>query len=179
MEIKETNESDTKKMEEPNDSKMESTIHKNESTTTLLQSVLEETTIKTLDEALDKNKDKMVDRTSFVNFYYELIDKYDLKQKDIYIKANLSYKVANKLMTSLEKEVTNRDRLIAISYVAGFTLTETNTLLKYAGLQTLYARNKRDAVLIVAFNNNINGRNIFDLNELLNKSGEKELDHSD
>ena len=154
-------------------------MEKNETTTTLLQSVLEETTIKTLDDAIDKNKDKMVDRTSFVNFYYELIDKYDLKQKDIYIKANLSYKVAIKLMTNSEKKVVNRDRLIAISYVAGFTLTETNTLLKYAGLQTLYARNKRDAILIVAFNNNINGRNIFDLNELLNKSGEKELDHSD
>ena len=46
----------------------------------------------------------------------------------------------------------SRDKIIALCYAAGMSLNEVNHALTYSGHSQLYAKDKRDAVLIMAFN---------------------------
>lgn len=66
------------------------------------------------------------------------------------------------------KRFPSRDKLIAISFGLQLSLEETDELLKYAGFSTLYARNKRDAIIIFALTNN---KNIFAVNDMLFENG--------
>lgn len=45
-----------------------------------------------------------------------------------------------------------RDKLLQFAIIGGFSLAETNNLLKYGHVAQLYARNPRDAVLIYSIN---------------------------
>jgi len=66
------------------------------------------------------------------------------------------------------KRIPSRDKLIALCFGFKFNLEETDKLLKTAGYSPLYARNKRDALIIFAINSN---KSIFVVNELLFENG--------
>ena len=74
----------------------------------------------------------------------------------------------SKLLTG-EKTTRNRDLILRICYAAEFTLDETQRALRLYPFDTLYARNKRDALIMVCFNKRPG--DIFELNELLNSQG--------
>ena len=48
-----------------------------------------------------------------------------------------------------------RDKLIQFAIIGGFTIDETNNLLKYGQEAQLYARDTRDAVIIYSFNHKL------------------------
>ena len=48
------------------------------------------------------------------------------------------------------KKPLTREAVIALAVVASFTVDEANRLLKYMGMQELYARNKVDAIVMTA-----------------------------
>ena len=65
-----------------------------------------------------------------------------------------------------------RDKLVQFAIAGGFTLEETNTLLKYGHLAPLYARDTRDAVLIYSLNRKLS---LMDTNQALEELGHKLL----
>ncbi len=66
------------------------------------------------------------------------------------------------------KRFPSRDKLIAICFGLQLSLEETDELLKYAGFSALYARNKRDAIIIFSINNK---KSIFAVNDMLFENG--------
>lgn len=62
------------------------------------------------------------------------------------------------------KRVPSRDKLIALCFGMMLDIDETDDLLKYAGYNPLYARNKRDSIIIFAISNK---KSIFTANEML------------
>lgn len=65
-----------------------------------------------------------------------------------------------------------RDKYIQFAIVGGFTLEETNKLLKYAHMATLYARDTRDAVLIYCLQQKLS---LIDVNMTLDDLGHEPL----
>ena len=61
----------------------------------------------------------------------------------------------------MEKHTKDRDLIIRLCMAGHFTWDETNRALKLYGMTELYARDKRDACLIVAINHRI-----YDINEV-------------
>ena len=67
----------------------------------------------------------------------------------------------------MEKTTKNRDVILKICLAGHFLLDEINTALKLYGMIPLYAKDKRDACIIVAVNNRI--YDIDDVDEMLKK----------
>lgn len=66
----------------------------------------------------------------------------------------------------------SRDKLIALCIGIGLNAEETDQALKYAGEAPLYARSRRDSILISGI---LNGRSVMEINGLLYDHGEKLL----
>lgn len=66
-----------------------------------------------------------------------------------------------------------RDKLLQFAIIAGFTLEESNTLLKYAHLAALYPRDTRDAALIYCFQQKLS---LLETNMTLNELGHNSLE---
>ena len=62
------------------------------------------------------------------------------------------------------KKTASRDKLIAIAFGMHLSAEETQTMLKLSGNRMLYARDKRDAILLFALNQH---KPILEANELL------------
>ena len=64
-----------------------------------------------------------------------------------------------------------RDVILRICYAAEFTLQETQKALRLYRMDTLYARDPRDALLMTCFNIRLRQGRLSDLNELLVRNG--------
>ena len=69
----------------------------------------------------------------------------------------------------------SRDKIIALCFSAGMNLNEANHALTYSGNSQLYAKNSRDAVIILAFNQRKTYNSVMKLNDLLVENGFDEL----
>lgn len=101
---------------------------------------------------------------SFPAYMDALLEKKGMKRQDVLLRANLPQKYGYKLFTG-ESHTTDRDKLLRICFSMEMTLTEAQRTLKLYGMSELYAKNKRDVVLIAALH-----CRIFDIdriNELL------------
>ena len=90
-------------------------------------------------------------------FYYYMKDMAESKNiflKDLYSFAGVSEKYGEKILR-MEKHTKNRDLIIRLCIAGHFLLDELNRALKLYGMTPLYAKDKRDACLIVAVNNRI------------------------
>ena len=88
-------------------------------------------------------------------FYYYMKDVLESKNillKDVYSFAGVTESYGSKILT-MEKHTKNRDLIIRFCIAGHFLLGETNRALKLYGMSPLYAKDKRDACLIVAINN--------------------------
>ena len=65
-----------------------------------------------------------------------------------------------------------RDNAVLLCRTAELDLTETQRLLEVTNLGILYSRNRRDAILIFCFNQNLP---VSDMEELLDRMGEETL----
>ncbi len=66
------------------------------------------------------------------------------------------------------KRMPSRDKLMAVGFGLQLDLDEMDKLLRYAGYSPLYARSKRDSIIIFAL---VNNKSIFAVNEMLFDSG--------
>ncbi|MCM1276889.1 MAG: helix-turn-helix domain-containing protein [Lachnospiraceae bacterium] len=92
----------------------------------------------------------------------ELIKTKKLKKSEVVKRSGLNRVYAYQILAG--KKIPSRDKLIALCFGLQLDLDETDRLLKTAGHSPLYARNKRDSIIIYAINS---GKTVFITNDLL------------
>lgn len=111
----------------------------------------------------------------FVSYMDYLISQKKLKRKDIFIRADISEGYGYKLLTG-EAKTSDRDKLLRLFVAMQLTNEECRRALQFYGFSPLYARIKRDVIIMNALDE---GRVSVDhLNERLLQAGEVGLTES-
>lgn len=149
---------------------------KKKTSTTMLENILLNSKMSEVGDIFEKNKDIMVEpKIDFYNFIKEKLEEKNIKQKELFLDADIPYKYGNKIITG-ERVVKQRDIIIRICIAMGLTFDETQKAIKYYGLEPLYAKRKRDAIIIVYINENKGEPgDILSINKELMEKGEKPL----
>jgi len=138
-------------------------------TTQELEEVLSGTHPEDTSSFMDENADELIssDR-SFCNYFKELLIRKKMSQQQLFIEADIPEGYGYKLLSE-QKRTRQRDVIIRLCYAAHFTLDETQKALKIYGLPVLYARQPRDAALIIVFNSRPGG--IAEIDAYLSENG--------
>ena len=138
-----------------------------------LNSLLENMKPDDLDSYLSDNSKYLVEGPKAFYYYMKnVLDSKNIKLKDVYSFAGVSESYGSKII-SQEKHTTDRDLIIRFCVAGHFTWDETSRALKLYGMNELYAKDSRDACLIVAIKNRL--YSMSDIDELLLKQGFKKL----
>ncbi|MGN1109136.1 MAG: XRE family transcriptional regulator [Oscillospiraceae bacterium] len=120
---------------------------------------------KEIESYLSKNETEFAEAQ--LSEYIELlISEKGLQKSMVVARSGLNRIYAYQILSG--KRFPSRDKLIAIGFGLQLSLEEMDELLKYAGFSTLYARNKRDSIIIFAMNSK---KSIFALNDMLFENG--------
>ena len=96
----------------------------------------------------------------------QTIQSKGIKLKEVYAFAGFSESYGSQLLYE-DKHTSDRDMILRLCIAGHFTWDETNRVLKLYGFTELYAKDPRDACLIVQINNRI--YDIHRINEELQK----------
>ena len=134
-----------------------------------LNKILGSTHISDVDSFFSENEDSMLssDRP-FCNYMREQIHKNGLRQQDVFLDADISEKYGYKLLSE-EKHTRQRDVILRICYAAHLSLDETQKALRLYQMPELYSKIKRDALLMIVFNERPGS--IIAVNSFLKKNG--------
>ena len=143
-------------------------------TTKELEGILLNAHSANVEQIFTENNYSFVNKT-FSDYFKDLLSQNKISQQKVFIDADISEKYGYKLISG-EKHTNQRDTILRLCYAGKLNVEETNRSLILYGMSPLYARNKRDALLIIAFNDRVG--DILDLNEYLIKNGEKPLKNS-
>lgn len=116
----------------------------------------------------ENNKYMADEKKAFYYYFKDVIESKNIFLKDIYSFAGISESWGGKIIT-MERHSKNRDLIIRLCIAGHFSLEELNRALKLYGMTSLYAKDKRDACLIVAINNRI--YDLAEIDELLQNQG--------
>ena len=134
-----------------------------------LNAMLKEARPKDIDGYLKENWDYLaLGDKAFYYFMKDTIEEKNMRLKEVYSFAGLSDSYGGQLLR-MEKPTKNRDHILRLCIAGHFSWDETNRALKLYKMSELYAKDSRDACIIVAINNRI-----FDLgqiDEMLEKQG--------
>ena len=113
-------------------------------------------------EAYFKDNEKYMadEKKAFYYYMKDVLDEKGIKLKDLYSFAGVTESYGSKILT-MEKHTKDRDLIIRFCIAGHFTWEETSRALKLYGMTELYAKDPRDACIIVALNNRI-----FDFSEI-------------
>lgn len=120
-----------------------------------LNEILENTHPEGIGAYLKEQKPYLSDEKK--GFYYYVKDvlyEKNIKLKDVYIGAGVSESYGSKIIT-MERHTKNRDLILRLLLAGHFNWDEMNRALKLYGFSELYAKDARDACIIVAVNNRI------------------------
>ena len=135
--------------------------------------MLENTRPEGLDTFLKENSRYMADAgKAFYYYMKDIIDEKNIKLKDVYSFAGLSESYGSQILR-MEKHTTDRDVILRLCLAGRFSVLEANRALKLYGMSELYAKDPRDACLIVAINNRI--FDIYEIDDLLAGKGFKKI----
>lgn len=104
----------------------------------------------------------------FSKYMKAIIRKNELKQKDVFLWADIPERYGYKLISE-EKRTRQRDVILRLCYAAKFTLEETQHALQIYEMPQLYEKIPRDAVLMLCFRDRPG--NVNDVNAVLKKHG--------
>ncbi len=122
-----------------------------------------------LDGYLAQNRSFLTgDEKSFYHYMKNTVHEKGIKLKDMYAFAGFSESYGSKLLTQ-EKHTTDRDMILRLCLAGHLSWNETNRALKLYGFSELYAKDPRDACLIVEINNRV--FDLYKINEELQKRG--------
>lgn len=121
-----------------------------------------------LDRFYKENRASMTAEKSFYYYMKDIAQSKNMLFKDIYIAAGVSESYGEKIVR-MEKHTSSRDLILRLCIAGHFSLEEINKALKLYGLNPLYAKDKRDACIIVAINNRI--YDLIRLDDLLEAQG--------
>ncbi len=140
-----------------------------EKPTNELNQMLENTRPEELGSFLKENSRYMADdKKGFYYYFKDVLYEKKIKLKNVYLYADVSETYGSKIIT-MEKHTKNRDLIIRLCLAGHFTWDETNRALKLYGMTELYAKDPRDACLIVAINHR--KYDINEVNEMLIEQG--------
>ncbi len=123
--------------------------------TTELDEILENTHPGQLDSYFREHKDCLADgKKAFYYYFKDILDEKRIKLKDVYTGAGVSESYGGKIIT-MEKHTKDRDLILRLCIAGHFDLIEINRALKLYGMTELYAKDKRDACIIVAIHNRV------------------------
>lgn len=134
-----------------------------EKTTDELMNEIKQT--REIENFLEKNDSEFVSEPLHI-VLNRMLEENDLKKAKVVARSGLNRVYCYQIFSG--KRIPSRDKLIAICFGFQFDLQRTDALLKVAGFSPLYARNKRDAVIIFAITSK---KSIFGVNELLFDGG--------
>ena len=144
-----------------------------EKLTTELDKILENTRPEQLSQYLDRNRSHLADeKRGFYYFMANTLAEKNIRMKDVFSFAGVSESYGSKII-SMEKHTRQRDLILRLCIAGHFTLQEINRALKLYGVSELYARDPRDACIIVAVNNRI--YDLGRIDELLEEQGFEKL----
>lgn len=130
-----------------------------------LEEILEHTHPEDIGYFVDSNEEDLLDgNRDFMRYMNEKFKEKGILKQDVLLKADISQGYGYKLLSE-EKVTKQRDIILRICYAADFTLKETQQALKIYHMDTLYARDPRDALLMTFFNTHPGS--IIDINEML------------
>ncbi|MBM7560872.1 XRE family transcriptional regulator [Fusibacter tunisiensis] len=113
-------------------------------------------------DAFFETHGKHIRLDSFHNCLYDMISDSGLKNSDIFLAADLSESYGYQLLSG--KRQPSRDKILKLAFALKLTLEKTNLLLKLGQKNSLYVKNKRDAILMFALNTK---KSLIDTNALL------------
>ena len=142
----------------------------NDKPTEELDKILENMKPSKLNSFINDNSESLVNAEKA--FYYYMKDKYlekKIKLKDVYLLAGVSESYGGKILRMEQKHSDDRDLIIRFCLVGRFNRIETNRALKLYGMSPLYAKDPRDACIIVAINNRI--FDLYEIDKILEEKG--------
>ncbi len=125
-----------------------------------------------LDAYFKENRNYMADEKAFYYYMRAVLDEKNIKLKDVYSFAGVTESYGSKILR-MEKHTKNRDMIIRLCIAGHFNADEINRALKFYDMRSLYAKEPRDACIIVAVNNRI--FDFAEIDEMLEKQGLKKL----
>ena len=142
-----------------------------------LNDLLENMKPEQLDGYIKDNEKYLANNWNEFYFFFKdaLCDKR-IKLKDVYSFAGVSESYGGQVVR-MEKPTRNRDLIIRLCLAGHFSLLEMNRALKLYGMPELYAKDPRDACIIVAVKNRI--YDLYKMDEILKEHGLKELSVSE
>ncbi len=124
---------------------------------------------KSLDEYLEKEKPESGEG-GFTDYFLSLDEVRKYPKAELVRKSGIDRTYCYQILSGRKKP--GRDKVLALCLAAGLSLEETQRGLKKAGEAPLYAKNRRDAILLFAVNNHLD---VLKTEELLDEYGEKLL----
>ena len=118
---------------------------------------------------LSKNQTEMMD-LSLSEYLRQLLEKYNLEKSDVFRRAKMTESNYGYELFRDDSKKASRDKLIQICVGFPLTIDETQEVLRYGKVGTLYPRDERDAYILFALKN---GYDVAQLNDLLFTNGLK------
>lgn len=88
---------------------------------------------------------------SLSDYLQQLLDEKGLRRIDVIHAAGLNETFGYQIFTGARKA--GRDKVLQLAFAMRLTLREANRLLKLAGANELYCKNRRDAIIIFCLSN--------------------------
>ncbi len=98
-----------------------------------------------IDKFLEKNNAEFTDKPLH-RYLCELIEDSGISKAEVIAGSSLNRIYAYQILAG--KRLPSRDKLLAFAFGLKLSLEDTDRLLRYAGFSPLYARDRRDAVII-------------------------------
>lgn len=96
-------------------------------------------------------KQEDVGARSLSDYLNELLTAKGMKRSEVVRTAGLNETFGYQIFTGARNA--SRDNLLKIAFAMSLSLRETNRLLQAGGVNGLYCKNRRDAIIIFALNN--------------------------
>lgn len=121
-----------------------------------------------IQEYFRENEDSLfLESNAFSAYMRDNFKKKGYSMQEVFLRADMPERYSYKIV-AMEKHTVQRDVILRLCIASGFTLEETNRALKLYGVNELYSKVARDAVIIVALRNKV--YNVDEINELLEKN---------
>ena len=114
-----------------------------------------------IEDYLEKNKEQMITK-SLSEHLNTLLAKKGISRADVVRNSQLDRAYVYQIFSG--EKTPSRDKLIAIAFGLRLTDDETQKMLKLSGNRELYARDKRDALILFSIHQK---KTIYETNELL------------
>lgn len=111
-----------------------------------------------------------ITQRSLPDYLQQLLDEKGLSRPAVIREAGLNATYGYQIFTGARRA--SRDYILQIAFALHCTLQETNRLLQAAGVNELYCKNRRDAIIIFCIDRELT---LFRVNEELYRFGEKTI----